>query len=72
MEIIQIEDMTKTEVKPHKPTAHEQNQAHSVFLAKELMGNLLKQGLITKDEYEKIMARNRASFLPNIASLYDE
>ena len=72
MQITQIDDAARAAVKPYKPTEHEQDQAHSFLLATEVTGNLLREGLISSDEYDKIMARNRASFLPDIASLYDE
>ena len=72
MQIIQIDEGERAAVKPYKPTAQELNQEHNFLLAKEMTGKLLGQGLISSDEYEKIMTRSRASFLPAIASLYDE
>lgn len=72
MKITEINNSERTTLKPYKLTEYEQDQAHSFLLAKQLTGKLLRNGLISSDEYDKIMVRNRASFLPDIASLYDE
>lgn len=37
---------------------------YEYLLAEQLTGNLLSSGLITEEEYEKIMIKNRASFRP--------
>lgn len=50
-----------------KPTNQEMQNEYDYILAEQMTKNLLLQGLITKDEYEQIMAKNRDSFSPFIS-----
>ena len=52
-----------------KPDEAELTREYNYMLASELTGKLLDKGLITKCEYEQIMAENRKTFMPIIASL---
>lgn len=46
------------------------DRVHSFLLARNLTTKLLDIGLISEEEFIKIMAKNIDSFLPEIASLY--
>ncbi len=52
-----------------KPTNQEMQNEYDYILAEQMTKNLLSQGLITEDEFEKIMARNRESFSPFILKI---
>lgn len=54
--------LTATEIE--KPSNDELQNEYNYILAEQLTGKLLKVGLITAEEYEQIMARNRKSFKP--------
>lgn len=47
-----------------KPTDQEMQNEYDYILAEQMTKNLLSQGLITEEEYEKIMDRNCESFSP--------
>lgn len=47
-----------------KPSEQEMQNEYDYILAEQMTKNLLSQGLITEEEFEKIMARNRESFSP--------
>lgn len=68
MQITQLPDgIMNTEVP--KPTNEEMQHEYDYFLAGQLTGKLLDEGLISADEYEKIMAKNRETFSPFIARI---
>lgn len=52
-----------------KPTNQEMQNEYDYILAEQMTRNLLSKGLITEEEYEKIMARNRESFSPLISKI---
>ena len=52
-----------------KPTNQDMQNEYDYILAEQMTKNLLSQGLITDDEYEKIMAKNRDSFSPFISRI---
>lgn len=51
------------------PTNEEMKNEYDYILAEQMTKKLLSQGLITEDEYEKIMAKNRDSFSPFISKI---
>ena len=51
------------------PTDQEMQNEYDYILAEQMTKSLLSQGLITEDEYGKIMARNRDSFSPFISKI---
>lgn len=51
------------------PTNEEMRNEYDYILAEQMTKKLLAQGLITEDEYEKIMAKNRDSFSPFISKI---
>lgn len=52
-----------------KPTNEEMQNEYDYFLAEQLTKKLLDKGLITDDEFEKIMAKNRKTFSPYISKI---
>ena len=52
-----------------KPTNEDMQNEYDYILAEQLTGKLLKKGLITPDEYDRIMEINRQSFSPFIAQI---
>ena len=44
-------------------------QEYDYFLAQQILESLLKNDLITKDEFNKITILNRSSFSPALAQL---
>ena len=53
-----------------KPVSHEQLQhEYDYFLAQQILESMLKNNLITADEFNKITALNRQSFSPALAEI---
>ena len=52
-----------------KPSEQEMQNEYDYILAEQLTKNLLSQGLITEEEFEKIMARNREFFSPLLSKI---
>ena len=68
MQITQIPDgVLKTEVP--KLTNEQMQNEYDYILAEQLTRKLLDKGLISVDEFNKIMAKNRQTFSPFIARI---
>lgn len=52
-----------------KPSEQEMQNEYDYILAEQMTKNLLSQGLITEEEFEKIMAINRESFSPLLSKI---
>ncbi len=52
-----------------KPTNQEMQNEYNFFLAEQLTQKLLAVGLITRDEFEKLGAKNRQTFSPFISKI---
>ena len=52
-----------------KPDDDTMRKEYNYILAEHLTGKLLAKGLITADEFNKIMVRNRETFSPLIAQI---
>lgn len=52
-----------------RPADQEMQNEYDYILAEQMTKNLLSQGLITEDEYDKIMSKNRDSFSPLISKI---
>lgn len=52
-----------------KPSDDEMQNEYDYLLAEQMTEGLLTKGLITKDEYERIMAKNRRSFSPFLSKI---
>lgn len=52
-----------------KPTNEEMQNEYNYILAEQMTRKLLDRGLISVDEFDKIMAKNRRSFSPFISKI---
>lgn len=52
-----------------KPTNAEMQHEYDYLLAEQMTRNLLNDGLISRDEFDKIMVRNRQSFSPLLSKI---
>ena len=52
-----------------KPTNTEMQNEYNFILAEQMTRKLLGKGLISVDEFNKIMAKNRRSFSPYISRI---
>ena len=52
-----------------RPTNEEMQNEYNYILAEQMMRKLLDEGLISSDEFDKIMAKNRQSFSPYISKI---
>ena len=52
-----------------KPTNEEMQNEYNYFLAEQLTKKLLDEGLISSDEFDKIMEKNRKTFSPFISKI---
>lgn len=52
-----------------KPTNTEMQNEYNFILAEQMTKKLLDKGLISVDEFNKIMAKNRRSFSPYISRI---
>lgn len=69
MNVTQITENGIVAAEIPKPTNQEMQNEYDYILAEQMTKSLLSQGLITEDEYGKIMAKNRASFAPFISKI---
>ena len=54
----------------HSYTEEEMQREYDYIRAEQLTKKLLSKGLISEDEFHKIMARNRQTFCPVLSALY--
>ena len=52
-----------------KPTNQEMQNEYNFVLAEQLTQKLLAAGLITRDEFDKLGAKNRQTFSPFISKI---
>ena len=52
-----------------KPTNAEMQREYDYLLAEQMTRNLLNDGLISQDEFDKIMVQNRRSFSPLLSKI---
>lgn len=72
MQVIQTIDGKVNPADVPKPTNDEMQNEYNYLLAEQLTKKLLDAGLITNDEFTRIMARNRRSFSPFISKVIDK
>lgn len=72
MQVIQTIDGKVNLADVPKPTNDEMQNEYNYLLAEQLTKKLLDAGLITDDEFTRIMARNRRSFSPFISKVIDK
>ena len=54
------------------PTDEELQREYNYLLAEQLTQSLLRDNLITREEYEHIMEKNRRSFKPFLSKIMSE
>lgn len=69
MNITQIKDGQIAYQNIHKPTDADMQNEYNYILAGQMTRKLLDQGLISVEEFNKIMAKNRRSFSPFISKI---
>lgn len=69
MQVIQTIDGRVNPADVPKPTNEEMQNEYNYYLAEQLTKKLLDEGLISSDEFDKIMAKNRQSFSPFISKI---
>lgn len=72
MQVIQTIDGKVNPADVPKSTNDEMQNEYNYLLAEQLTKKLLDAGLITDDEFTRIMARNRRSFSPFISKVIDK
>lgn len=68
MQVTQIPDGIMNMEVP-KPTNEEMQNEYNYYLAQQLTKKLLDEGLISPDEFDRIMAKNRRSFSPFLSKI---
>ena len=69
---MQVTKMVNSEISYNdipKPTNTEMQNEYNFILAEQMTRKLLDKGLISVDEFNKIMAKNRRSFSPYISRI---
>ncbi len=69
MQITQIADSNITAYDLPKPSEEEMQNEYNYIFAEQLTKKLLEKGLVSDDEFEKIMAKNRRSFQPFLSRI---
>lgn len=69
MQVTQMTDGRVNPVDVPKPTNDEMQNEYDYILAEQLTRKLLDKGLISVDEFNKIMAKNRETFSPYISKI---
>lgn len=69
MQVTQMTDGRVNPVDVPKPTNDEMQSEYDYILAEQLTRKLLDKGLISVDEFNKIMAKNRETFSPYISKI---
>lgn len=69
MQVTQMRDGRANPADVPKPTNDEMQNEYDYLLAEQLTRELLDKGLITVDEFNRIMAKNRRSFSPFISKI---
>ena len=69
MKVTKLEDAHSIQYESEKLTDVALQNEHDYLVAERLTKKLIENGLISQDEYEKIMAKNRKTFPPLLAEL---
>lgn len=70
MQIIQTIDGKVNPENVPKPTNEDMQNEYNYYLSEQLTKKLLDEGLISSDEFDKIMAKNRKTFSPFISKIF--
>lgn len=69
MNITQIKGTNAGNLQVSRPSDAELQNEYNYILAENLTKKLIEKGLISVDEFDKIMAKNRESFSPFFARI---
>ena len=69
MQVTQTIDSRVNPADVPKPTNEEMQNEYDYLLAEQLTKKLLDEGLISSDEFDKIMEKNRKTFSPLISKI---
>ena len=69
MQVTQTIDGRANPADVSKPTNEEMQNEYDYLLTEQLTKKLLDEGLISSDEFDKIMAKNRKTFSPFISKI---
>lgn len=69
MKVTKLEDVHSIQYKAEKLTEAALQNEHDYLIADRLTKKLLEKGLISQDEYDKIMVKNRKTFPPLLAEI---
>ena len=69
MKVTKLEDAHSIQYKSEKLTEAALQNEHDYLIADRLTKKLLEKGLISRDEYNKIMAKNSKTFPPILAEI---
>ena len=69
MKVTKLEDVDSIQYKSEKLTEAALQNEHDYLIAERLTKKLLEKGLISQCEFDKIMAKNRHTFLPFLAEI---
>ena len=69
MKVTKLDDVDSVKYEAKKSTETEIKNEHDYLVAGSLTKKLLEKGLITQDEYDKIMVQNRKTFHPILAEI---
>lgn len=69
MKVTKLENAHSIQYKAEKITEGALQNEHDYLVAMKITKKLLEKGLISQDEYDKIMAKNRETFPPLLAEI---
>lgn len=69
MKVTKLEDAHSIQYKSEKLSETALQNEHNYLVAQRLTKKLLEKGLISQNEYDKIMTKNRKTFPPLLAEI---
>lgn len=69
MKVTKLEDAHSIQYEAEKLTEAALQNEHDYLVAERLTKKLLEKGLISQEEYDKIVAKNRKTFPPLLAEI---
>ena len=69
MKVTKLEDVDSIQYRSEKLTEEALQNEHDYLVAMKITKKLFEKGLISQDEYDKIMAKNRKTFPPILAEI---
>ena len=69
MKVTKLEDVDSIQYKSEKLSETVLKNEHDYLVAMKITKKLFEKGLISQDEYDKIVAKNRETFPPLLAEI---